>query len=62
MRNAMILLTACILEWLGGLPDLDADKPVIKRLKVRSTVVPDTYPGTYREWSDWLRMNYIERR
>ena len=62
MRNAIILLTACILEWLGGIPELDADRPVTKALRVRSTVVPDTYPDTYREWSDWLRMNYLARR
>ena len=36
----MILLAACILQLLGGIPDLDADDVPMKRLRIAGTAYP----------------------
>jgi len=59
MTNALILLAACIIELLGGLPDLDAEyRP---RLRIKSTAYPPDRPQTNREYWDWVRHNYLRR-
>jgi hypothetical protein len=61
MTNALILLAACIIELLGGLPDLDADDYRHTRLRIKSTAYPTDRPQTNREYWDWVRENYLSR-
>jgi hypothetical protein len=55
----ILLFIASVLEWLCGIPDLDADQ--CPRLRVKHTVYPPDRPESNREYWDWVRENYLRR-
>jgi len=57
MTNAMILIAACIMQLLGGIPDLDADHVPMKRLRIAGTA----YPPERIPISDWFTLTNASR-